>query len=245
MANKISLDEIISEIQLSDNREQIEYYCNAFCQHVGFKHYVLFGSIFTSMVSSPSYIICSPDKTIRNKKRQLETMTKLCINSCTPVITGNIDKQSILYNSLFKVYRMPAAKNLSISFPVHYPLGKLAFLNIYTPTIKQDVEQKVLSTLVVGNQFARAAATSILHLLDCELEEKLANLNLREKECLLLASDGARPQEIARQIDLSCHTVIYHLKRARDKLETKNIQAAISKAMLRGDITIQIGSEKN
>lgn len=244
MENQISFDDIINEIRQSDSREQIGYYCSAFCQRIGFEQYILFGSIFTRLLSPPGYVISSPDSTIRNKKRQLETITLACKNSSTPIVQGNIDKHSILYNSLIKTCRTPSAKKLSISFPVHFPLGKLAFLHISTPAKKQDIEAKVLSALAPGNLFAREASTSILHLLECELENKPPYLSPREKECLLRASDGATPQQIAEQVDLSFHTVIFHLKKARDKLKTKNIQGAVGKAMLRGDIVTQIGSEK-
>ncbi len=244
MNNAISFDDILKEMQRSDNKEQIEYYCRAFCQQVDFKHYLLFGSIFTSLLSPPGYAIGSPDKTIKDKKQQLETIALACMHSFTPIITGNIDKHSILNNSLFKTCLVPSAKQISISFPVHFPVGKLAFLHISTPIKKQDVEAKVLSSLASGNLFAKTASTSLLHLLECELETKPPYLSPREKECLLLASDGTAPQQIADQIGLSPHTVTFHLKKAREKLKSKNIQGAISKAMLRGDISAQTGSGK-
>ena len=244
MEHPLTLDNIINGIKQSDSREQIQHYCNQFCQHVDFKHFMLFGSIFTSMVAPPSYVIASPDKTFRNKKRQLEAIVLSCKDTFTPVITGNIDPQSFLSNSLFRTYSVSAAKQLSISFPVHFPAGKFAVLHLATPIKKQDIENKVLSSLAFGNLFAHEAGKSILHFLENELENKPPYLNQREKECLLLASDGKAPSQIGRQVGLSAHTVTFHLKKAREKLHSKNIQGAVSKAMLRGDVRTQISSGK-
>jgi len=244
METNISFDDIIHEIQQSDTREQIEYYCHAFCRYLGFENFLLFGSIFTSLISPPSYVISSPDRSVRNKRRQLENIFQACMNSSTPIVTGNIDKDSLLYNSLIKTCRTPATKNMGISFPVHFPLGKLAFLHISTPVEKQEIEEKTLAALAPGNLFAREASSSILHLLECELENKPPFLSQREKECLLLASDGETPGKIGEHVGLSAHTVIFHLKKAREKLNSKNIQGAVSKAMLSGDVVTRIGSEK-
>jgi len=244
MENKLSFDDIIVEIQRSDTKEQIEYYCSAFCQHTGFDHYLAFGSIFTSLLSPPTCVIGNLGKSVRNKKRRLDSITHTCMNSSTPIITGNFDKHSILYNSLIKTQKAPSTKGVSISFPVHFPMGKFAFLHIYINAKQADSEEKILATLAQGYMFAKEMGTSILHLLEYELDNQPPYLNTREKECLLLASDGATPQKIAEQVGLSSHTVIFHLKKARDKLKTKNIQGAVGKAMLRGDIAIRIGSEK-
>lgn len=244
MATESSFDDIVNKMQQSDTREQIQHQCREFCRHIGFDHYLLFGSIFTSMLSPPCYVLNSPGVATRNKKHHLDNIIRTCINSATPVITGNIDKQSNLYNSLFVMCRVPSSRELAISFPVHFPTGKFAFLHVFTKIKKQDIHEKVMMTLAPGNLFAREAGAALLRQLECDLENNPPYLSQREKECLLLASDGASPRQIGNQVGLSPHTVIFHLKRAREKLQAKNIQGAVSKAMLRGDIGTRIGSEK-
>ena len=240
-----SFNNIISNMQQACTREQIEYCCTAFCEHAGFDHYLLYGSVFSSLLSPPSYIFGDLGKTVPNKKRQLQKITQACMDSSTPIITGNFSKDSILDNSLIHPLSSPLKNQLAINFPVHFPMGKFAYLHISTNTDKVNDDEKIISTLASGNLFAKQAGTAILNLLESDLENKPPYLNGREKECLLLAADGSTPQQIGKLVGLSHHTVTFHLGKAREKLATKNIPGAVSKAILRGDVKTIIGSEHN
>lgn len=239
-----NLDNIILQIQQADNKQQVEQYCNTFCQSVNFDNYLVFGSVFTSMLSPPSCVLGGLGKTVRNRKVQLQTITDACLNTSTPIIAGNFHPDSLLNTPLIKSIKSPSRKGISISFPVHYPIGKFAFFHISTNKTRDNSEQHIMDTLTTGNLFAREAGNAILRLLESELENKPPYLVAREKECLLLASDGSTPQQIAQQLGLSSHTVIFHLKKARQKLASKNIQGAISKAILRGDVKTTVDSEQ-
>lgn len=237
-------NEIIQKIQHSDTREQIDCCCDAFCRYADYDNYLVFGTILTSFLSPPTRILGSLGKSVRNKKQQLQSITQTCMNTSTPVITGNFHPDSPLNNPLIKPLRTSPTKGVSVSFPVHFPAGKFAFLHISTNKARDNNEQQVMGTLASGNLFAREAGNAVLRLLEAELQNKLPYLVPREKECLLLASDGSTPQQIAKQLGLSAHTVIFHLKKAREKLGSKNIQSAISKAILHGDVKTVVDSER-
>lgn len=235
---------IIQQLQQTDTREQIEHCCKAFCQSVNFDNYLMFGSVFTTLLSPPTCVLGSLGKNTRNKKQQLKTITQTCMDSTSPIITGHFHRDSPLNNPMIKSLRSIPAKGISISFPVHYPIGKFAFLHISTNKASNDREQQVLHTLLSGHLFAREAGNAILRLLESELEVKPPYLTPREIECLLLACDGATPQTIAQQVGLSTHTVIHHLRLAREKFGSKHIPGAISKAMLRGMVKTIVDSER-
>ena len=234
----------LEENHSTPDHEQLKQACKNFCAQHGFEHYLLHGSIFTHLQSPISYTVTSPGKAARHKNQKLSTIIEESIDSSTPVVTGNIDETESIYHSISNIIRRPSSKQLSITFPVHFPLGKFALFHVSTYLNKQDIHDKVVNTLVEGNQFARQAGTSVIQLLESDLDNSSSHLNERERECLLLACDGISPPDISKQLGLSSHTVIYYLKTARQKLQSKNTQGAISKALLSGDVRNRIGSEK-
>ncbi len=238
-------DSLILQLQQSTSREQIEHGCKSFCQSVDVDNYLLFGTIFTSMLSAPTCTLGGLGKFVRNRQRQIETITQNCMNTTSPIIAGDFPSDSPLNSPLLKPIRKSSLKGVSISFPVHYPMGKFAFLHIATTRTREDNEQYVMDIMVRGHRFAHEAGDAILRLLESELKSNQPYLAFRERQCLLLASDGATPQQIAQQLGLSSHTVNYHLKNAREKLGSKNIPGAVSKAILRGEVKTLVDSERN
>jgi LuxR family transcriptional activator of bioluminescence operon len=65
-------------------------------------------------------------------------------------------------------------------------------------------------------------------------------LTNREKECLLWAAEGKSSWEIARILNISENTVIFHFKNASKKLNVTNRQQAIARAIAHGLITPQL-----
>lgn len=237
-------DGIIESVRQANNYEQLMQACQHFCMQVGFKNYLLSGTIFTSMTTPLRRTIYSPGKAATLKHHLFENITHACINSITPIINGNIAKNSPLQNSGLNIHSIANARKLSISFPVHFSCGKYAFFHIFTNTLKQDVEYRIINCLSVGNLFALEASNVLLQIFKTEVANSHPYLSQRESECLLLASEGASPKQIGEQTGLSPHTVNAYLKKARAKLNSKNIGGAICKAMLSGEIVPRIGSEK-
>ena len=233
------------ETEVMFNHSRLERACEIFCQQHGFEHYLLYGTIFTHLLSPLTYTVHSPGTAARIKKQSLHKIINDSITSSTPVVVGNIDKTSPLHRSVTNIHRHAASKLLSITFPVHFPQGKFAFLHIAGNIPKDEINDRVINTLAAGNHFAQTVGTSITHLLESKLGERPPYLSARERECLLLSSDGATPLGISKQLGLSTHTIIYYLKTARQKLHSKNIQGAVCKALLSGDVGMQIVSEKD
>ncbi len=63
-----------------------------------------------------------------------------------------------------------------------------------------------------------------------QLENKIAILSPREKECLLYMSQGKSMKEVADRLHISDETVNTHAKAIRRKLDSKNITQAVMKA---------------
>lgn len=231
-----------NNLQKSLSKEEIKDICNEFCEIVGFDNYFLYGSAFTCLLSPPDLFIYGPGQT-RPKKNTIDAIVKGCLNTSTPIISGNFDIHAS--GSSNKFYQHTSSNKLTISYPVHFPQSKFAIFYMSSSSPRKELSQKVESTLAIGNMFAHSAGMAIVNLLEADLEDTPPYLSKREKECLLLASDGNSSHEISNKVGLSAHTINFYLKKARNKLHSKNIQGAISKAMLMGEIKPQIGSESN
>jgi len=59
----------------------------------------------------------------------------------------------------------------------------------------------------------------------------MLNLTDRERECLTWAATGKTAAEVAATLCLSQSTIIYHLSKARRKLDAANSRQAITKAI--------------
>lgn len=67
-------------------------------------------------------------------------------------------------------------------------------------------------------------------------------LRPREVECLSWAARGKTTWEIGRVLDISEHTVVYHLRNAAEKLQAVNRQQAITKSIQLGILSTALAS---
>ena len=65
-------------------------------------------------------------------------------------------------------------------------------------------------------------------ILAVRIPRNLAKLTERESECLELLATGTETKLIAKQLDVSLSTVHTHMKRAREKLGLRSVEALIS-----------------
>ena len=107
----------------------------------------------------------------------------------------------------------------------------LSYAFIHKMSLVNKVNKKMISELY--------NYTKEINLLKEELENKnssnidilnSANLNEREKEILLLISEGKKNKEIAESLYISVNTVKYHIKKLYDKLNVKSREEARFKA---------------
>lgn len=237
-------DTIIKKAKSAIDEEQIKTTCEQFCNYIGFDQYMVFGSIFLTMVDPPRLILSNANKKTRLKPGDFEQLIQNSVNHSTPIISANLQKDSPLNTSMLNIKRNRSKNNIGISFPVHFPSGRFALLHVTTQADGKDYSDLIMTVMVSGNLFSREIGTSLLRILEYDLGNEVPYLSVREKECLLLASDGLTPLKISKKLGLSTHTVLFHLKKARKKLTSKNLQGAISKALMSGDVTALIDSER-
>ncbi|MDH5178935.1 MAG: LuxR family transcriptional regulator [Gammaproteobacteria bacterium] len=237
-------DSIVKNARSAITTEQIETSCQQFCDYIGFETYMVFGSIFLTMVDPPRITLSNTTRKSRLKPAEFEDLIHATVEHSTPVITANLPKNSPLQSSMFNIRRSRSKNMIGISFPVHFPSGRFAMLHVSTQVDGADYSDLIMTVLISGNLFAREIGTSLLRVLEYDIGVESPYLSLREKECLLLASDGLTPLNISKKLGLSTHTVLFHLKKARKKLSSKNLQGAISRALMTGGVSARIDSER-
>lgn len=241
------IDSIIKNARSAIKEDQIKKCCEQFCNYVGFNNYLIFGSVFHTMIHPPKIILSNIGISGKPRASEYQPLVEDAIMQSTPIISANLAKNSLLratsHIAKYKTRRRAAKNTISISFPVHFPCGRFALLHVKTEADNNDCSELIMNVMISGNLFAREIGTAILRVLEYSLGNETPYLSVREKECLLLASDGLNPKLISNQLGLSTHTVLFHLKKARKKLTCKNLQGAISKAIMSGDITANIDSK--
>lgn len=65
----------------------------------------------------------------------------------------------------------------------------------------------------------------------------IPHLSPRERECLTFTAVGLRPAQIAHRLNMTKHTVDFHLKSARKKLNALTLTHAVARAIELEEIT--------
>ncbi|MDH5408196.1 MAG: LuxR family transcriptional regulator [Gammaproteobacteria bacterium] len=237
-------DTLIKKLKRSMQEDDISHLCQQYCDYIGFDYFVLFGTVFHTLINPPSSTLSNMTTSIRSHQVDIDLLIKERIKHSTPVVSAQLDKSSPLHSFIPNPDPILIDNHISISFPVHFPSGRYALFHLLTETEGEEYNDLIMDVLVSGNIFAREAGTAIIRTLEYNLDNEPLYLSQREKECLLLASDGLNPKTIATELGLSTHTVMFHLKKSRKKLDCKNLQGAISKAMMSGDVTAALDTER-
>ncbi|MDH5445019.1 MAG: LuxR C-terminal-related transcriptional regulator [Gammaproteobacteria bacterium] len=238
----MDFDSLLGNLENTNCVEQLRSCCNIFVDIHNYDYYSLYGSIYTSLLSPSLHKISGPhNKRPKNNETEHDIL-QTCIDSTTPVILGNFSDSKLIFNPLIRTIHKPNARKLDIYFPIHFPVGKIAIFHLTKRSKKENIEESVFNILPKGRQFASEAGLAFVSLIEKEWENIYPELSQRERHCLLLTADGLSPKNIAEEIGLSQHTVIFYLKNVRKKYDAKNIQSAISKAILKGDIMPQMVS---
>lgn len=120
--------------------------------------------------------------------------------------------------------------------PLHQLRGRVGSVSwwgdLATDEIDQRIDQYGPYLIAAGYYFMNLYNTR--HAID--LQDNSAALSLREVECIELAASGLSDADIAEALQLSFHTVRFHITNATHKLKGKNRTHAVAMAAQRGII---------
>ncbi|MBU1001711.1 MAG: LuxR family transcriptional regulator [Proteobacteria bacterium] len=118
-------------------------------------------------------------------------------------------------------------------FPVFTPDGqRIGGINL---GISGTIE--ALARMPTQNIMAAVMAATAVHTKSHAMDSmglEAVSLTLRERECLLWLTKGLRTKEISDKLNLSDHTVLFHLTNAKAKLGAETREQAIARAVVLG-----------
>ena len=126
-----------------------------------------------------------------------------------------------------------------VGIPIHGYGGRLAVVTL----VSRDMQNKELAKLfdhykdqihvlsLVYNSYAK----DMLHE-NRRKQSITAPLTGREKECMIWVAKGKSSWDIAQILNVSEHTIIFHVENAKKKFGVKSRQEAVVKAVLNGFI---------
>jgi len=98
-----------------------------------------------------------------------------------------------------------------------------------------EIIQAVLQVRNGGSPLTAQIARYVLSAFSAEQKKKLtADLKPREKEILSYLADGLIKKQVAEKLNISPHTVDYHVRKIYSKLQVNTLSGAISKAVKEG-----------
>ncbi|MDK2125394.1 LuxR family transcriptional regulator [Parachitinimonas caeni] len=159
-----------------------------------------------------------------------------CFGSATPII-WNPD----IYTSRSQKALAEEASSHGIKFGSSFPIrdrnGDLGLFSLALSTGNASARKHVGETLGAGQLLACFAHEALVNIRLQRLASQPKNespLTQRELECLKWAAEGKTAWETAQILNLSEHTVIYHIRTAAERLEVRGSRKAVIKAISLG-----------
>lgn len=165
-------------------------------------------------------------------------LARHCITSHGPIVYGvdslgrspGVSEQSEVIMNFMK-HEMYLGSG--IGFPVFLPDGqRIGGINLGICGTLERLERMPTQHLMATIMAATAVHTKS-HAMD-SMGLDAASLTPRESECLLWLSKGLRTKEISDKLNLSDHTVSFHLNNAKAKLGAETREQAVARAVVLG-----------
>jgi len=122
------------------------------------------------------------------------------------------------------------------SFPVHGRHGEFSALNLATSRDSSEAKQDIVAAIGKAQLLACYVHEAVQRIVLSKGPVPLDKIKLteREKECLLWAADGKTSWEIGQIVNISEHTVVFHLRNVIRKMGVTNRQQAIARSLSMG-----------
>ncbi|MBU1001712.1 MAG: LuxR family transcriptional regulator [Proteobacteria bacterium] len=169
---------------------------------------------------------------------EVDHLGKHCESGHGPIVYGvdNFGRSPIAPEvtlPILNFMKHEMALGSGIGFPVFTPDGqRIGGINL---GISGTIE--ALARMPTQNIMAAVMAATAVHTKSHALNSmglETISLTFRERECLLWLTKGLRTKEISDKLNLSDHTVLFHLTNAKAKLGAETREQAIARAVVLG-----------
>jgi DNA-binding CsgD family transcriptional regulator len=246
MESKNYLD-MIDAVAKAETVDCLHTICAGVCQEYGFDRFIYGARIPTSFVK-PYYIFISGypkewrDHYTANNYMAIDPTVQHCSRSITPLLWdgGALLKDGSATIRRFMGEAHEFGLNSGVSFPLHTAQGDSAMLTFATDQNPDSEKGRIQRVLPLGQLFTAYLHEAVRRIFDSEdIALSQVGLTVREKECLLWATEGKTAWETSQILNISERTVTFHLQNVQGKLGVNNRQQAVARAVALGIIEPQ------
>lgn len=247
MESKNCLD-VIGAVAKAETVDCLHAICTGVCQEYGFDRFIYGARIPTSFVK-PYFIFISGypkewrDHYTASNYMAIDPTVQHCSRNITPMSwdSGALLKQQSAVIRQFVGEARDFGLNNGVSFPLHTAQGDFAMLTFASDQSPGHEKGRIPRVLPVGQLFTAYLHEAVRRIFDSEdIALSRVALTVREKECLLWATEGKTAWETAQILNISERTVTFHLQNVQGKLGVNNRQQAVARAVALGIIEPQM-----
>lgn len=207
---------------------------------LGFEHFIYGVNVNVSLTRPYQFFLSGYPKEwwkhyTDSDYKKIDPIVRHAAEKVIPVIWG---KQ--LCSSPAATKFMGEAKEFGLvngaSFPVHGQRGEFSALNLATSRNSRETKRDLVAAMGKAQLLACYVHEAVQRIVLSKgpLPVQKIKLTEREKECLLWAADGKTSWEISQIINISEHTVVFHLRNVVSKMGVTNRRQAVARALSMG-----------
>jgi LuxR family transcriptional regulator, quorum-sensing system regulator LasR len=237
-------DELFSLLERIATPEHIAHACLALCRELGFDYYLFnlcvpqrsgkpVGLVLSSLPESwqQHYHACGYEK--------IDPVVERARCSVVPFFWEEIARDTSARRGFFEDARRFGIQ-WGLTCPLAGPLNSTGLLSLmrHSPAEQERHGRRALVSKAMA--FAAYLHEATRTMLSGSDERRVANESLltrRERECLALSASGYTTSEIAESLSIKPRTVAFHIDRSVVKLGVRSRRAAVTRALLLGEIT--------
>ncbi|MEJ2058926.1 MAG: LuxR family transcriptional regulator [Gammaproteobacteria bacterium] len=239
----------IQALQQAQTAEDIHHICSRLALDAGFEHFVYGARVPTSLVKPALIFISGFPEEWWSRYREAEyiavdPIVNHCAGANTPLPWGGAPPAKSQEMPGKALQMMSEAWDVGLrsglGIPVHSSQGEFAVISFSSSrggvSMLRDIETHMAGMYLMSG-FLHEAVMRVSEARALSAPDNM--LTMRERECLLWASEGKTTWEISQILRISERTVIFHLQNVTHKLGVSSRQHAIARAISQGLITPQ------
>lgn len=236
----MGLDDFIEKSNSCQSKQELVALFNRAISDLGYDFYACGVSpnhrLFDLENSSPAVLVQYPDDWQKHYFERnyiaIDPIIARSAHSRLPFLWNELPNLTDIQRQMFNEAKEAHLGN-GICVPVHGPYGETFVISLASSHPDVDPQQAKARLHLLVTQFHAA----FLSLSGAE-SEPAVQLTARERECLAWSARGKSSWDIGMILNISEHTVNYHLKHAMERLSVNNRIMAVVKAIRMGLIEL-------
>ncbi|MBY0429554.1 MAG: LuxR family transcriptional regulator [Rhodospirillales bacterium] len=231
------MDDYIEQTNTASTPDEVVAVFKRAVSDLGYGHFACLASpnhgLFRTTAAMPLVVVDYPSEWQNHYAAQdyiaIDPVVKRTANARTPFLWEELGDLSDQQRQLF-AEAGEAGLNKGVCVPIHGPRGEMFIASFASPSAKADSRRARPRLQMAAAQFYTAYGA----LLGLEDPATLIQLTPHQKQCLLWTGRGKSSWDIGMIMNISEHTVDYHLKRAMKRLGANNRILAVVTAIRLG-----------